>query len=204
MTNAGTQVLRVSADRLQRSGDTGQKLGTVARAAVGQHALGEFPHALVGIEFRGIAWKADQVKAPHSAGEFSDEAAGVGRASVPEQVDVAAQVPEQMAQKVAGLFLPDVLEVELEVELEALSAGADADRRDGGHPIAPIQVPEDGSLTHRCPRSGDRRCQEEARFVGKDEVGTQPSGVFFTRGQSFSTKRRIIPSWRSKARFWGF
>ena len=109
-----------------------------------------------------------------------------------------------MAQEVAGLLLSDVLEMELEVEVEALSTRTDADRRDGGHAIVPIEMPDDGSLAHRRPGLGDRRCQEEARFIGKDEVGTQPSGVFFTRGQSFRTKRRITPSSRSKARFWGF
>jgi hypothetical protein len=109
-----------------------------------------------------------------------------------------------MAQEVAGLLLSDVLEMELEVEVEALSTRTDADRRDGGHAIVPIEMPDDGSLAHRRPGPGDRRCQEEARFIGKDEVGTQPSGVFFTRGQSFRTKRRITPSSRSKARFWGF
>jgi hypothetical protein len=109
-----------------------------------------------------------------------------------------------MAQEVAGLLLSDVPEMELEVEIEALSAWADADRRDGGHAIVPPEVPDDRSLAHRRPGPGDRRGQEETRFVGKDEVGTQPSGVFFTRGQSFRTKRRIAPSSRSKARFWGF
>jgi hypothetical protein len=201
VANAGAQVLGVSANCLQRRGDAGQKLGATARAAVGEHALSELPDALVGIEFRSVARKADQVKALHAAGEFSDEPASVGWASVPEQVDVAAQVPEQVAEEVAGLLLPNVLEVELEEEVEAVSAGADADRRDGGHPVAPIQVAQDRGLAHRCPGSGDRRCQEEARFVGKDEVGTQPSGVFSTRGQSFSMKRRISPSLRSRARF---
>jgi hypothetical protein len=144
------------------------------------------------------------MKAPDAASEVSDESAGVGWAPVPEQVDVATQVPQEMAQEVEGLLLSYVLEVELEEEVEVVAVRAEADRRDRGDTIAPVEVMHDRSLAHRCPSPGDRRCQEEARFVGKDEVGTQPSGVFFTRGQSFSTKRRIAPSSRSKARFWGF
>jgi len=94
--------------------------------------------------------------------------------------------------------------MELEVEVEAPSSGTDRDRRDGGDTIAPVEMLDDRSLANRRPGLRDRRCQEEARFVGKDDMGTQPSGVFFTRGQSFRTKRRITPSWRSKARFCGF
>jgi hypothetical protein len=40
-----------------------------------------------------------------------------------------------------------------------------------------------GRLASRCPGPKQVGDQEETRFVGKDEVGTQPCGVVSTRGQ---------------------
>ena len=92
----------------------------------------------------------------------------------------------------------------MEIEVETLELGA---HRDGGNdrdPIAAIKVPQNRRPSHGGPSLGHRRSQEEARFVGEDEVGTQPRRVFFTRGQSSRRKRRIFTSSRSKARFCGF
>jgi hypothetical protein len=46
--------------------------------------------------------------------------------------------------------------------------------------------------------------EHEARFVYEDEVGPQPKGVFFTRGQVFRFQRAIAGSSRSRARRSGF
>jgi len=93
VANAGPEVLAVEADGPQGLGDGGQQVGLVDWATVGEHSLGELPDSLVGVQFRGVAWEANQVKARNAAGEVTDEASGVGRTSVPQEVDVTAQVP---------------------------------------------------------------------------------------------------------------
>lgn len=144
------------------------------------------------------------MEARNALGEGPHEATGVRRPAVPQQVDLPAQMPEEVLQESADLLLSDVLEVELEVEVEPPPLRTDGDRRDGRDAIATIEVPDDRGLTDWRPRLGDCRSQEKARFIGEDDVGTQPLGVFFTRGQSFLTNRRITPSSRSRARFCGF
>lgn len=65
----------------------------------------------------------------------------MGPASVPEEEHVAAQVAQEVAQEGTHLLLLDVLEVELEVEVEAPVSGTDRDARDGGDAITPVEVP---------------------------------------------------------------
>ncbi len=92
----------------------------------------------------------------------------------------------------------------LKVEVRATPHGADRDRGDDRDSIAAIDVADDRRPTQRGPCLRDRRRQEEARFVGEDEVGSQPRGVFFSRGHSCRTNRRMAVSSRSRARFCGF
>jgi hypothetical protein len=69
---------------------------------------------------------------------------------------------------------------------------------------APLAMTMDGSLALRRPGLDDIGNQEEARFISKDYMGTQPRSVFFIRGQSFCFQRSIACSSRSSARRSGF
>ena len=62
----------------------------------------------------------------------------------------AAQMPQQLAQKEANLLLPNVIEVELIVQAQALS----------------VIVNRRTAL--RGPTPGHMRNQQKARFIGKD------------------------------------
>lgn len=111
---------------------------------------------------------------------------------------------EQIPEKVVHLVARDILDVQPEVKPEPLAFRADgqaADDRDAGMVIA---VANDGCLTNPCPRAPDGGYQHEARFVGKDDVGTQPRSVFFTRGQSLRFHSSMRASLRSRARLSGF
>ncbi len=72
----------------------------------------------------------------------------------------------------------------LEVKVEALTLWTDRDAGDDRDSITAVEMLHDRCLPDRCPGLGDRGGQKEARFIGEDDVGTQPLGVFFTRGQS--------------------
>ena len=204
MVNAGAEVPGVSADGVQGLRDRREQYVGVRGAAVGEQPLGELPDAFVGVEFWRVAGKANQMEARNALSEGPHEATGVRRPAVPQEVDVPAQMPEQVLQEAADLLLSDVLEVELEVEVEPPPLRTDGDRRDGRDAIATIEVPDDRGLTDRRPGLGDCRSQEEARFIGEDDVGTQPRGVFFTSGQVSRFQRSIASSSRSSARRSGF
>ena len=123
---------------------------------------------------------------------------------VQERNHRAAKMPQQMAKELADLLLPDILVIELVIQTQVVSSRADGDSGDDGDFVPPIAVAVDGSATTRCPGLGDMGDQQESRLVGEDEMGAQPRGVFFTRGQSFRFQRSMAFSSRSTARVSGF
>ena len=136
--------------------------------------------------------------------ELSNQLAPVGVTSVPEEEHVTSEVTEQVAQEEANLRLLDVLQVHLKVEVRATPHGADRDRGDDRDSIAAIDVADDWRPTQRGPCLRDRRRQEEARFVGEDEVGTQPRDFFLMRGHVSRFHCSMRSSLRSSARRSGF
>jgi hypothetical protein len=113
------------------------------------------------------------------------------------------QMPEPMAEEDADLLLSDVPEPKLVVEAEVLSFRTDGDSRDDGDLLSPIARMNDRGVATRCPGLDDIGDQEKPRFVGENEVGTQPRSVFFTRSQSFCFQRSLAWSSRSRARVSG-
>jgi hypothetical protein len=83
--------------------------------------------------------------------------------------DRAPQVAQQLAEKHANFFLPDIVEVELIVQAQALSSGAygnSGNDRDFVSPALAMIVNRSAPL--RGPGLGHIRNQKEARFVGED------------------------------------
>jgi hypothetical protein len=202
--DAAPEVAVVSLDQEERVGEVTFELDDVAWTPIRESLLCELPDALVRVELGCIGWKPNEVQPANPSAELSDQVALVRVASVPEQEHVTSQMAEQVAQEAADLRLLDVLLVQLEVEVGSPQHRAERDRGDGRDPIATIEVADDRRPAHRSPGLRDRRRQEEARFVGEDEVGTQPRGVFFSLGHSCRTKRRMAVSSRSRARLRGF
>jgi hypothetical protein len=204
MRDAAPEVTVVPLDREERACEVAFEFEDVAWTPIRESLLCELPDALVGVELGCVGRKPNEVQPVNPPAELSDQLALVRVTSVPEQEHVTSQMAEQVAQEGANLRLLDVLLVQLEVEVRTPPHRAERDRGDGRDPIAAIEVADDRRPAHRGPGLRDRRRQEEARFVGKDEVGTQPRGVFFSRGHSCRTKRRMAVSSRSRARLRGF
>ena len=204
MGDAPSEIATVGANGLERFDQGNHQLRDIMSLAVRESLLGQLPDSLVGVELRRIGRKALQVNPLGASTKLAHELAAVGIAAVPQHEDVAADLPEQLSEEVAGLALSDVVRVELEVKVEALAAWRHRNPRDDRDPVASIPVVNGGRLTERSPSTGDRGGQLKARLVGEDEVGAQPLGVFFTRGQSSRMKRRIAALSRSSAFFCGF
>ena len=97
MINAAAKVTVILPNQAECLGDRDTQFRSILWTAVGKHALGELPDALVGIEFWGVAWEAQQVEARHTSDEFLDEPTAVGSPAIPEQEHVAAQVMQEVA-----------------------------------------------------------------------------------------------------------
>jgi len=204
VSDAASEVIGIGSDLFESVQQGEHEIVAISGAAVGQALFGQFPDSLVGVVLRRVGGETLQVQPAGAAAEVADEPAAMGVAAVPQDDDMAGQVAQQLTQEVARLELPDVLQVELEVKVQALTLGTDRDARDGRDPVAPIEVVNCRRLAHGGPGPGNGGSQLKARFVDKDEVGAQPRGVFFTLGHSCRTKRRISAPLRSSAFFCGF
>ena len=151
---------------------------------VGQLGFGAMPHALIGIQLGGIGREVLHVQAGEGPTEVTNARPPMDATVVPEHDQRAAQVSEQVAQECADRSQADVCRVQLVGETEVSAARADRYGRDHGESVVALPEAEERRLPSRRPCLADARNQEEARFVEEDEVGTQPRGVFFTRGQS--------------------
>jgi hypothetical protein len=94
----------------------------------------------------------------------------------------------------------DVALIDVAVKCAVETPRADGNGRDGGKAVMTVAMPQDWCLAHGTPRLAHGWNQEEAGFVDEDEVGSQPSDVFFTRGQTAFFHRVIATSLRSIAR----
>lgn len=136
--------------------------------------------------------------------EFGQRFSMVSLRIVQDRDHWTAQVPQEIAEEQAHLFLPNVVEVKLVEKAQMLALRADRDSCDDGDFVASVTMPMHRSLSARCPGLDNIRDQQESGFIGKDDVGAQPRSVFFTRGQSFRFQREIASAFRSTARFSGF
>ena len=140
------------------------------------------------------------MQASMAATKRADGCAAMGAEIVPEHDDVSTEMAQQVTEEGADPGLADIVERELVVQPQALAARTDRDPGDHRDPIVPVAMMDDRSAAPWGPRATDTGDQEEARFVGKDEMGAQPPGVFLTRGHSFFFQCSILASSRSQAR----
>jgi hypothetical protein len=168
--------------------------------AVGQVGFEVMPHAFVGIQFRGVRRERFQVEAGRAGEQVLHGFPAVDPAVVQQHDEMAGDLPQQRTEEGRDLVALDIVLIELAVQRTPKALGADGDARDGRDAVVRVPVAHDRRLPHWPPRLADRGDQEEARFVDEDEVGPQPRGVFFTRGQTDCFQAAMAASLRSRAR----
>jgi len=172
--------------------------------AVCQSAFEVIPHAFIRVQFWGVGRKRRQVQ-PRRAGEkLLHRIATMNFAIIQQNDQVALYLTQQVAEKCRHFFALNIVLIELRVQCTMEAFWTDGDTRDGRDPLMRIPMNQDRCLPHRTPGLTDRGDQEEARFVDKDEMGCQPCGVFFTRGQTDRFHSAMASSSRSTARRSGF
>jgi len=93
----------------------------------------------------------------------------VGGRIVQNHDHLAPQVAQQLAEKQANFFLPDVVEIKLIVQTQALTAGAYRDSGNDRDLVASaLTMIVNRSTALRGPGLGHIRNQEKARFIGKN------------------------------------
>ena len=117
-----------------------------------------------------------------------------------------AELPGQLAQErddQRGLDVFVRIQAEEEPDVVA-TRGYDKGGYGRNFLVGPASLKHDRRRSTRRPRSADERRHHEARLVNEDQGCLQACVVFFTRGHSSLTQRRISSSSRSTARRWCF
>lgn len=204
MSDAGTKVALRSAAFLEDFNHGERQAIPIVGAPVGETLFRLPPDLLVRIELRGIGRKGFETKPGNPATEIVHGREAMELQSVPQHDHRTAQVAKEVGEEGENFDQADVVMVPLVVEPEALAEGADRDPRDDRDAIVALPMPEQRRLATRRPGPQHGRREHEARFVYEDEVGSQPDGVFFTRGQTLRFQRAIAASSRSRAWRSGF
>jgi len=176
----------------------------IVRAAIGEPLLGQGPDVLVGIEFGRVGREVFQPQSGNPPAQLVNRGQAMQSQAIPEHDDGAAQMAQQVREEGADLSLVEVVVVPLVVEAEVLAKRADRETRDDRDAVVTSPVAQPRGLAAWCPGAQHRGRQHKAGFVYEDEVGPQPYGVFFTRGQTLRLQRAIAGSSRSRARRSGF
>jgi hypothetical protein len=123
----------------------------------------------IGVEFRSIGGKVFDMQAAVLSQKLLERLSLVGGRIVQNNDHRAPQVAQQPAEKHAHFFLPDIVEVELIIQTEALASRT---YRDSGNDrdlvTSALAMIVNRSTALWGPGLGHIRNQEEARFVSKD------------------------------------
>jgi hypothetical protein len=178
-------------------------LGAV-RAGIGQRLLEQRPHAFVGVQFGRIGRKGFEVQARMALKQFVNGSALVNLSVVEQGDDVSAQVAQYILEEVADHVAVNVRVEQLAVQPQTPALRADGNSGDGRDSVVAAHMTVNRRLAARTPGLAHRGDQQEARFVEEKQMGAQPCGVFFTRGQSARFQCSMASSSRSMARRSGF
>ena len=176
----------------------------VIGSAVGQGVFDGVPGSFDGVELGSVRGQALQMQPRIFPTEVTQGLRIVNGGAVPHHDDVTAQVTQQVPEEIVDLVLRDVLRMHTEIQSESTSVRADRQAADHRDAIATVVVTMNRSLPDGRPSAPHGRNHHEPGFIDKDDVGTQPRGVFFTCGHRFRFHCSIFSSSRSKARRSGF
>jgi len=203
--DACSQMALGGAEAPERGAHVTSEDAEVVGTTVGQSGLGQLPDMLVWIELRSVGREVFDAQPREPSKQVPDEGPSMDLDAVPEHDDGSTKVVQQRAQEGTDVGRTEVLARQaLDVETAVATARAEGHGRDHRNAVMLVPVTHQRRLAPQRPGAPHRRRQEEAAFVDEDEVGAQPRGVFFTRGQSCVFHLAMAASSRSSARRSGF
>jgi len=153
------------------------------RTAIGELGFEVMPHLFVGIEFGRVGRKAFDVKSGMTSEQRGERGAAMDGAAVPQQHDVTAEVRQQQAQEDSDFKMAEVVDMEVTVETKPLALGAHRHRRDGRNPVVAVAVEKPPGLSAGRPGPAHGRGEQEAAFVQKSQMRSQPARFFLISTQ---------------------
>lgn len=177
MCDAGSDDARFLPQALAGRPQFTPRLGEVGTADVPQLDVLEMaPDAFFGIQLRRVARKALEVdpRGRPLPEKLLDDPAAVDGGAVPNDEQLAPDVPEQMPEEANDLAARDRVVVDLKVELRGEPDGAD-DRE----VVVREPMVQERRLADGCVGAGDGRQQVEAALVDEQQRAVLTQGLIF-------------------------
>jgi len=149
--------------------------------SVGERLLGLGPDVLVRIELRCVGGKVVQVKAPAAMQILAHGFVPMDFGSVPQEHDLAPEVPQQQAERLDDSLPVDVVPMAPEIPADPLVGRGYRDRGDDRDPVVPVAMAKDRRLSDRSPGLSDVRGEHETAFIEEDQMSPELTGVFLYR-----------------------
>jgi hypothetical protein len=107
--------------------DVLDQLLQIIGATIGQSTFGERPNSFIRVQLRSVGGKVLDVQPGMSSQKLSQGPPLMGGRIIQEDDHCASQMAQQLAEKHANFLLPDIVEVKLIVQAQALSSGTYGD-----------------------------------------------------------------------------
>jgi hypothetical protein len=136
---------------------------------MGERSFRQRPNPFIGVELRSIGGKVLDMQAAMLSQQSLERCFLVGGRIVQNHDHLAPQVAQQLAPKHANFFLPDIVEIKLIGQAQALAAGTYGDSGNDRDLVASaLAMIVNWGTALRGPSLGHIRNQEEARFIGNN------------------------------------
>jgi hypothetical protein len=143
-----------SADAADRRVQVVPEFSQIICHAVGEFTIGLSPHEFGGVELRRVGRKEMHVETRVRRDELAHDETPVNRTAIPQEVDGAAHVPEQMAQIGLDIQAGEVASATAKIQAQPSAFRRDRQPATRGDAVAAISMAHAGSLAARRPRFG--------------------------------------------------
>jgi hypothetical protein len=176
------------------------KVSLVPPQAVGRMAFPVVPDLFGRIELWGIRRELLQMEPRVSLADRLDGRPSMNGTAVPEEDDMAAQMPQEHAAEVRHIHGLEVVRLEADIQTHVLALWGHGKRGQRRDPVMLVIVADDGGVPLRRPGVAARRYEPTATFIQESEVRPQAAGFFFIAGHWSRCQWTMACSSRGRAR----
>jgi len=112
---------------------------------------------------------------------------------IPQENNLAAEAPQQLAKKPSHNHGGEILLLEGEVHPQAFANGRDRKCGQSGYSVVLVTVADNRGPSPGRPRSSPRRDEQKPALVNEDEMGTKFSRFFLSPATSAASTLRWLP-----------
>jgi len=150
----------------------------VLRCAVRERTIGPVPNIFRGVKLRGICREELIMKSPMLTNEACNFCTAMDCSSVPQQDHMPPEVRKETSEETPDIQACEISRAESDIQRYPSFPGGHSNGADGGYPVLPVVMVQEGGMPSRRPCSSNVWDEHEPGFIKKYKVGTKPCGLF--------------------------